>query len=101
MTLPLFLIFAAALLAVGLYGMLSQQSIVMVMMGLELAINGIIVAAAAVWYFIIPGSPDAQTVVVVAMTAMAVEMGMGFAATTAIFRARDVDLVDSASDLKQ
>ncbi|OJX74521.1 NADH-quinone oxidoreductase subunit K [Leifsonia sp. 71-9] len=100
MTLPLFLIFAAALFAVGLYGLLSQQSIVMIMMGLELTINGIIVAAAAVWYFISPGRPDAQTVILVAMAAMAVEMAMGFAVTTAIFRTRDVDMVDSASDLK-
>jgi NAD(P)H-quinone oxidoreductase subunit 4L len=100
MTLSVFLILAAALFAVGLYGLLSQQSIVMIMMGLELAINGVIVAAAAVWYFIVPGSPDAQTVVLVAMAAMAVEMAMGFAITTAIFRTRDVDMVDSASDLK-
>lgn len=100
MTLQLFLILAATLFAVGLYGLLSQQSIVMIMMGLELSINGIIVAAAAVWYFLVPGSPDAQTVVLVAITAMAVEMAMGFAVTTAIFRTQDVDMVDSASDLK-
>jgi NAD(P)H-quinone oxidoreductase subunit 4L len=100
MTITVFLIFAAALFAVGLYGLLSQQSIVMIMMGLELAINGVIVAASAVWYFAVPGSPDAQTVVLVAITAMAVEMAIGFAVTTAIFRSRDVDTVDSATDLK-
>jgi NAD(P)H-quinone oxidoreductase subunit 4L len=77
MTITVFLIFAAALFAVGLYGLLSQQSIVMIMMGLE-----------------------AQTVVLVAITAMAVEMAIGFAVTTAIFRSRDVDTVDSATDLK-
>jgi len=31
---------------------------------------------------------------------MAVEMAMGFAVTTAIFRARDVDMTDMATDLK-
>ena len=36
MTLQLFLLAAAALFAIGLYGALSQQSIVMLMMGLEL-----------------------------------------------------------------
>ncbi|UGT70915.1 NADH-quinone oxidoreductase subunit NuoK [Nocardia gipuzkoensis] len=99
MSLPQFLVLAAALFSVGLYGVLSQQSIVMIMMGLELMINAVIVAAAAFWYFIWP-SADAQVLVLVAVTAMAVEMAAGFAVTTAIFRARDVDMVDMAADLK-
>ncbi|MBL1074317.1 NADH-quinone oxidoreductase subunit NuoK [Nocardia sp. 2] len=99
MNLPEFLVLAAALFSIGLFGVLSQQSIVMVMMGLELMINGVIVAAAAFWYFVRP-SDDAQVLVLVAVTAMAVEMAAGFAVTTAIFRSRDVDMVDSAADLK-
>lgn len=99
MNLPEFLILAAALFSVGLYGVLSQQSIVMIMMGLELMINAVVVAAVAFWYFAWP-SADAQVLVLVALTAMAVEMAAGFAVTTAIFRARDVDMVDLAADLK-
>lgn len=100
MTLEAFLLLAAALLAVGLYGALSQQSIVMVMMGLELMVNAIMVAAAAVWFHASPQSPDGQVLVLVAMVAMAVEMAMGFAVVIAIFRARDVDVTDSADDLR-
>ncbi|GAA3726657.1 NAD(P)H-quinone oxidoreductase subunit 4L [Spinactinospora alkalitolerans] len=100
MSLELFLLLAAALLAVGLYGALSQQSIVMIMMGLELMINAVIVAAAAFWFYTSADRPDGQVLVLVAVAAMAVEMAMGFAVTTAIFRARDVDMVDSAADLK-
>lgn len=100
MTLQLVLLLAAALFAVGLYGLLSQQSVVMIMMGLELAINGLLVAGAAVWFYLAPGEADPQVFIVVAITAMAVEMALGFAAATAIFRARDVDMVDSATDLK-
>ncbi|SUA47476.1 NADH-quinone oxidoreductase subunit NuoK [Nocardia africana] len=99
MNLPEYLVLAAALFSVGLFGVLSQQSIVMVMMGLELMINAVVVAAVAFWYFVWP-SADAQVLVVVAVTAMAVEMAAGFAVTTAIFRARDVDMVDAAADLK-
>jgi NAD(P)H-quinone oxidoreductase subunit 4L len=101
MMLQAFLILAAALLAVGLYGALSQQSIVMIMMGIELMVNAVIVAAAAAWYFLAPSRPDGQVLVVVAITVMAVEMAMGFAVTTAIFRARDVDTTDAAEDLKR
>jgi NAD(P)H-quinone oxidoreductase subunit 4L len=100
MTLQAFLLLAAALFAVGLYGVLSQQSIVMVMMGLELMINGLIVAGGAFWYYVAPAEADGQVLVLVAVTVMALEMAMGFAVTTAIFRARDVNMTDAAGDLK-
>jgi NAD(P)H-quinone oxidoreductase subunit 4L len=95
-----YLLLASALFSVGLFGALSQQSIVMVMMGLELMINAVIVGGAAFWYHAAPDRPDGQVVVVVAVTAMAIEMAAGFAVTTAIFRARDVDVTDLAADLR-
>ena len=99
MTLQLLLTLAAGLFAIGLYGALSQQSIVMVMMGLELMINGIIVAAGAGWWFLAPDRPDGQVIILVALVVMAVEMAMGFAAVLALYRARQVDMVDMAADL--
>ncbi|WP_395103734.1 NADH-quinone oxidoreductase subunit NuoK [Actinomadura sp. SCN-SB] len=100
MTLQAFLLLGAALFAVGLYGALSQQSIVMLMMGLELMINGLVVAGAAFWFFVAPSTADGQVLVLVAITVMALEMAMGFAVVTALFRARDADLTDQARDLK-
>ena len=100
MTLQAFLLLAAALFCVGLYGALSQRSIVMLMMGLELMINGILVGAAGFWHAVSPGAPDGQVLVLVALTVMALEMAMGFAVVTALFRARDVDMADDAGDLK-
>ena len=91
---------AAALVGVGVYGALSQQSIVMIMMGFELALNGVLLGGAVAWYSLTPELPDGQMVVVVALVVMAVEMAMGFAATIAIYRARQVDMVDMATDLQ-
>jgi NAD(P)H-quinone oxidoreductase subunit 4L len=99
--LQLFLLLASALFAIGLYGVLSQQSIVMIMMGLELMLNGVTVAAGAFWHYLAPASVAGQVIVVAVVVAMAVEMAMGFAVTTAIFRARDVDMADMAADLKR
>lgn len=99
MTLELFLLLAAGLFAIGLYGALSQQSVVMLMMGLELMLNGVIVAAAAFWYYVAPANADGQVLIIVVITAMAVEMAAGFAVVTAIFRTRDVDMTDMAADL--
>lgn len=100
MTLELFLVVAAALFSVGLFGALSQQSIVMLMMGLELMANGVLLAAGAFWWFAAPTAIDGQVLLLVVLVVMAVEMAVGFAVTTAIFRARDVDMTDMAADLK-
>ncbi|MEV8637550.1 NADH-quinone oxidoreductase subunit K [Streptosporangium sp. NPDC051023] len=100
MGLHAFLLLACALFAVGLYGVLSQQSIVMLMMGLELMINGLVAAAGALWYHVAPAVADGQVLVLVAVTVMALEMAMGFAVTTAIFRAREIDMTDEAGDLR-
>jgi NAD(P)H-quinone oxidoreductase subunit 4L len=97
--LQIVLTIAAGLVGVGLYGALSQQSIVMVMMGLELVLNGVLLAGGAAWFFLTPELPDAQMLVVVVLVVMAVEMAMGFAVTIAIYRARQVDMVDMATEL--
>ena len=100
LVLQIVLTVAAGLVGVGVFGALSQQSIVMVMMGLELVLNGVLLAGGAAWYFLAPELPDAQMLVVVALVVMAVEMAMGFAVTVAIYRARQVDMVDMATDLR-
>ncbi|MEU0715733.1 NADH-quinone oxidoreductase subunit NuoK [Streptomyces lavendulocolor] len=100
MTLELFLLVAAALFSVGLFGALTQQSIVMLMMGLELMLGGVILAAAGVWHYIAPAATDGQVLIVLAVTVMAVEMAVGFAIVTALFRAREVDVTDEAAELK-
>nr|WP_279672292.1 MULTISPECIES: NADH-quinone oxidoreductase subunit K [Flexivirga] len=92
---------AAALFAIGVFGALSQQSVVMVMMGLELMVNAVIVAAAAFWYFLAPAAPDGQVLLLVVISAMTVEMAMGFAVATLLFRASDVDMTDMAAELKR
>ena len=100
MNLELFLLVAAAVFSIGLYGALSQQSIVMLMMGLELMLNGVILGGAGFWYYVAPAGPDGQVLIVVVITAMAIEMAMGFAVVTAIYRTRQVDMTDDAADLR-
>jgi NAD(P)H-quinone oxidoreductase subunit 4L len=99
--LEVFLLLAAALFSVGLFGALTQQSVVMLMMGLELMLGGVIVAAAAVWHYIAPATADGQVLVILAVTAMAVEMAVGFAVVTALFRSQEIDMTDMAAELKE
>lgn len=100
MTLQLVLIVAAALFCVGLYGALSQQVVVMVMMGLELMINAVILAGGAMWSFLAP-TPTGQVLLLVVLAAMTLEMAMGFAVAILLHRSRGTDMTDMAADLSR
>lgn len=100
MTLSALLVVAAALFGIGVYGALSQQSFVMIMMGLELMLNGAILAAVALWAYAAGGSPKGQLLAVVAMTVMAVDAAVGFAVVTAVYRARKADITEKLKRLR-
>lgn len=100
MTLAAVLVVAAALFGVGLYGALSQQSFVMLMMGLELMINAGILAGVGLWAYAAGGSPKGQMLAVVFMTVMAAEMAMGFALITNVYRVRKADITEKLRRLK-
>lgn len=100
MTLQLVLLVAAALFSVGVFGAISQQIVVMVMMGLELMINGVILAAGAIWWFLAP-APTGQVLLLVVIAAMTVEMAMGFAVATVLHRRKSADMTDMAEELKR
>ncbi len=99
MTLETVLVLGAALFAVGLYGALAMDSVVMILMGLELIVNGVIVSVVGFWYYLSPQQPDGQIFAMIAMLVMAIEAAMGFAVAIAIFRAGEVEMVDSAKEL--
>lgn len=100
MTLSAVLVVAAALFGIGVYGALSQQSFVMIMMGLELMINAAILAAVALWSDAAAGSPKGQLLAVVAMTVMAVEAALGFAVVINVYRVRKADMTEKLKRLK-
>ncbi len=100
MTLGAVLVVAAALFGIGVYGALSQQSFVMIMMGLELMLNGAILAAVAFWSHLGGGMPKGQLLAVVLMTVMAVEAAVGFALVTNIWRIRKADITEKLKALR-
>ena len=101
MTLDALLIVAAALFGIGLYGALSQQSFVMLLMGLELMINAAILAAVSLWAFAAGGAPKGQMLAIVFMTVMAVEMALGFGLIVNVYRVRKADMTEKLKRLKR
>ena len=94
------LVLAAALFGIGIYGALSQQSFVMIMMGLELMLNGALVAAVTLWAASSGGSPKGQLLAVVLMTVMAVEAAIGFALVINVYRVRKADITEKLKTLR-
>ena len=101
MTVEALLIVAAALFGIGVYGALSQQSFVMLMMGIELMINAAILTVVSLWAVAAGGSPKGQMLVIVFMTVMAVEMAVGFALITNVYRVRKADITEKLKRLKR
>jgi len=101
MTLNTALTVAAILWGIGVYGALSQQSFVMLMMGLEMMINGALLAAAAIWHFCGAGNPEGQLLIIIGMAVMAIEMAIGFAVVINVYRVRQADVTESIEDLQK
>ena len=101
MSLETVLVVAAVLIGIGVWGALSQQSFVMLMMGIELAVNGVMLAAGGFWYFAAGGPPKGQVLVIVAMFVMAIEAAMGFALVVNVYRAREADTTEAIDAMKQ
>jgi len=100
MSTQVLLVLAAPLFGIGVYGALSQQSFVMIMMGLELMLNGAILAAATFWSLSAGGTPKGQLLAVVVMAVMAVEAAMGFALVVNVYRIRKADITEKLKALR-
>ena len=100
MNLTTVLLVAGALVGIGVWGALSQQSFVMLMMGIELMVNGALLAGAGFWAETGGGGPEGQVLVIVGMAVMAVEMAIGFALVVAVYRARGADVTEGIGSLR-
>src|SRR5260370_41212944 len=95
--LPVSLAIGAALFGIGLYGVLSQTNLVMIMMGIELILGGALVNLVAFWRFLHPNVYAGQVFILVVMTLMALDMAVGFGVAIARFRARGLGETEEAA----
>src|SRR5690625_997894 len=101
MGLAICLIIAAVLFGIGLYGVLSQTNLVMIMMGVELMLGGAMLNLVAFWRFLHPQSYSLQMFVLIVMTVMALEAVVCFAIATQRFRSKGSVETEEAADLKE
>ncbi len=84
-----YLIFAAALFCIGLYGALARRNAVAILMGVELMLNAVNVNLVAFWRYRTPEMIGGQVFAVIVFAVAAAEVAVGLALFISIYRRRD------------
>lgn len=95
-----FMVLAAVLFSIGLFGTLSRKSAVMVLMCLELMTNAINLNLVAVSRFVTPESMAGQFAAAFIMVVAAAEIGLGLALVLALYRSRRTVELDRTNELR-
>jgi NADH-quinone oxidoreductase subunit K len=94
-----YLIVAAALFCIGLYGALSRRNAIAILMGVELMLNSVNVNLLAFWRHIEAANStfSGQVFAIIVITVAAAEAAVGLALVIAVYRSRktvDVEEID-------
>jgi len=81
-----YLVLAAVLFAIGLYGMLTKRNAVIVLMCLELMLNAVNITMVAFSRYIVPELLTGQVFAIFIMVVAAAEVAVGLAIILAIYR---------------
>ena len=103
MTIPLnwYLLLAAALFSIGLYGVLSRRNAIGILMGIELMLNAVNINLVAFWRYLNPQQMAGQVFAIFVFTVAAAEVAIGLALVIAIYRNRDTVAVEDIDLLKE
>ena len=83
-----YLMVAAALFVIGLYGVLVRRNAVAILMGIELMLNAANINLVAFWRHVAPGAMAGQAFAVFAITVAAAEAAVGLALIISVYRSR-------------
>ncbi len=94
------LIAAAALFCIGLYGALSRRNAIGILMGIELMLNAVNVNLVAFWRYITPQALTGQVFAIFVITIAAAEAAVGLAIIISAYRRRDTVIADDLDIMK-
>lgn len=94
-----YLILAAGLFCVGLYGALARRNALAILMGIELMLNAVNLNLVAFWRYLTPNLINGQVFVLIVLAVAASEAAVGLALIISIYRRRstvaaeDIDMM--------
>ncbi len=83
-----YLIFAACLFCIGLFGVLARKNAVTILMGIELMLNAVNINLLAFWRYLWAPKADGQVFVAIVIVAAAAEAVVGLALIISAYRRR-------------
>ncbi len=95
-----YLIVAAALFCLGLYGTLSRRNAIAVLMGVELILNAVNINLVAFNRYTTPAIVTGQVFAIFVLAVAAAEAAVGLALIIAIYRTRDSINLEDADLMK-
>ncbi|MCR4435216.1 MAG: NADH-quinone oxidoreductase subunit NuoK [Eubacteriales bacterium] len=100
MTLQHYLILAAALFCIGLFGAVTKKNAIAVFMGIELMLNSVNINLVAFNRFLAPAKLTGHVFAIFIMVVAAAEVAVGLALIISIYRHRKSTAVDDLNLLK-
>jgi len=93
-----FLLLAAVLFCIGVYGVIARRNAVMVLMSIELILNSVNLNLIA--FALMHGAVDGQVFALYVIAIAAAEVGVGLAMVLMIYRNRRSIALDELSEMK-
>ena len=95
-----YLIFAAALFCIGIYGVLARKNAIAILMGIELMLNAVNINLVAFWRYQTPEFIAGQAWAVMVFAVAAAEVAVGLALFISIYRQRNTIVAEEINLMK-
>jgi NADH-quinone oxidoreductase subunit K len=102
MSIPLawYLVLAAALFCIGLYGVLSRKNAIAILLCIELMLNAVNINLVAFWRYQNPAQMAGQAFAVIVFAVAAAEVAVGLALIISVYRRRKTVVADEINLMK-
>lgn len=95
-----YLIVAAALFSIGLYGVFARRNAVAILMSVELILNAVNINLIAFWRYMAPDQVVGMAWAIFVLTVAAAEAAVGLALIISVYRNRDSVVAEELDLLK-
>lgn len=95
-----YLIVAALLFCIGLYGVMARRNAVAILMAVELMLNAVNINLVAFWRYLTPENPRGVVWAIMVLAVAAAEAAVGLALIIAVYRAKDSVVAEDLDTLK-
>ncbi len=95
-----YLILAAMLFAIGLFGVLARKNMIAILLGIELMLNAANINLLAFWRYLTPESATPQVFTVMVFVVAAAEVAVGLALVISVWRKRGTAYAEELDMLK-